>query len=264
MEQKKIILNHTEPFPDVYQIQDGCGNFATLVVGQQKALLYDTLMGAGDLRSYVEHITQLPLLVINSHCHPDHCGGNTQFDQVYCSFEDLELFGTDFCEKYAAATGHTFELLPKERLLPLAEGDTFDLGGIHAEVLALPGHTKGSLGVLLPEKQLLLAADAISPQMCLFLEGTLTLKEYRKTLEKLKTIEFSHFLLGHFAQPFRRELLEQLEACSRLPGHKRGYLYAYSQIPEYQGMFYIYETRNQEIQDMICIITKEGDCYEES
>lgn len=256
-------LKHTEPFPDVYHIQDGCGNFATLVVGQCKALLYDTLLGVGDLRSYVEQITQLPLIVMNSHCHPDHSGGDARFSEVYCSPWDVELLDTDFCEEYAKATGQKFLKLPKERILPVREGDSFDLGGLHANIIELPGHTKGSLGVFIPEKKLMLTGDAVSPQMCLFLEGTLGLREYRETLHKLMKIEFEYFLLGHFKDPYKKEMLNAFERCSRLPGHKKGLRYIYSSLPQHKGMLYIYEIKNPQIQEMICIITKEGDVYEE-
>lgn len=258
-----VELKHTEPFPDVYHIQDGCGNFATLVVGQCRALLYDTLLGVGNLRNYVEKITQFPLIVINSHCHPDHSGGNEEFSKIYCSSQDMDLLDTEFYKAYIEASGQKVLKTEKEKLISVKEGDCFDLGGLHANIIELPGHTKGSIGVFVPEKKLLLAGDAISPQMCLFLEGTAGLKAYRKTLQKLMKIKFDYFLLGHFENPYKKEMMNVFEQCSRLPGHKKGLQYKYSKLPEYKGMLYIYEIRNVQINELICIITEEGDIYEE-
>ena len=50
-----------------------------LILGQEKALLIDSGMGIGSLRKEVEKITDLPVILINTHGHPDHAGGNAEF-----------------------------------------------------------------------------------------------------------------------------------------------------------------------------------------
>lgn len=261
-----VELRHTNPVEDVYHITDGCGNFATLVVGQCKALLYDTMMGLGDLRSYVEGITNLPLVVMNSHCHLDHMGGNDQYDKVYCSFKDVELIDANIVNTYEREESQPFDLslcrkgLEKKEILEnIDEGAVFDLGGITAEVVGLPGHTEGSLGVYIPERRLLIVGDAISPQMCLFLEGGLFLKDYIATLEKVNEMDFDYFLLSHFEAPYPKEVLDDFMECTKLPSKKRGYDYEYSLIPKYKGMIYVYQARNALINDMVCIILRYDD-----
>ena len=59
--------------------QDAC---CFLILGEDKALLWDTGMGIGRLRSLTEKITDLPIVVLNSHDHFDHIGGNAEFDEV--------------------------------------------------------------------------------------------------------------------------------------------------------------------------------------
>ena len=59
---------------NVYVLKDSYGNCSNLVIGDNKALLFDTGLGVEDLRSEVNKLTKLPLMVINSHGHLDHVG----------------------------------------------------------------------------------------------------------------------------------------------------------------------------------------------
>ena len=80
---------------NLYQIKDALGSLITLVIGEEKALVFDTGYGIGDLKKQVEEITNKPLIVVNSHGHMDHSCGNYQFEKVYIDKRDLEL-----CKKH--------------------------------------------------------------------------------------------------------------------------------------------------------------------
>jgi hypothetical protein len=54
-----------------------------LIVGEERALLFDTGMGISDLRKTTAELTKLPIMVLNSHTHDDHVGDNWEFDTVY-------------------------------------------------------------------------------------------------------------------------------------------------------------------------------------
>jgi len=54
----------------------------SLIVGEQKAALIDTGRGIGNLRHAVKEVTAKPVIVINTHTHPDHLGGNPQFNEI--------------------------------------------------------------------------------------------------------------------------------------------------------------------------------------
>lgn len=56
-----------------------------LLEGSEKALLIDTGYGAGNLRAFVEKLTDKPIIVVNTHYHPDHAAGNGEFEEVYMS-----------------------------------------------------------------------------------------------------------------------------------------------------------------------------------
>ena len=54
-----------------------------LILGRQKAILFDTGMGISDIKKVVRELTKLPILVLNSHTHDDHVGGNWEFHTIY-------------------------------------------------------------------------------------------------------------------------------------------------------------------------------------
>ena len=54
-----------------------------LLEGDQAAMLIDTGYGQGNLRAYVEKLTDKPVIVVNTHFHLDHYGGNAEWEKVY-------------------------------------------------------------------------------------------------------------------------------------------------------------------------------------
>ena len=78
---------------EVYRILDGIfaiyepGQFeeviSFLITGEDMALLFDTGLGIGDIRGVVDELTDLQVVVLNSHTHYDHIGGNYQFETIY-------------------------------------------------------------------------------------------------------------------------------------------------------------------------------------
>ncbi len=71
--------------PGVYAIYEP-GHFqeviSYLILGSERALLWDTGMGIAPIRPLVERLTNLPILAVNSHNHFDHVGGNWEFPEV--------------------------------------------------------------------------------------------------------------------------------------------------------------------------------------
>src|SRR5215469_8339243 len=75
-----------DPWFEVYKIRPGV--FAIyeshqfeevisyLILGDKKAVLFDTGMGISDIQKTVRGLTSLPVMVINSHTHNDHVGDN--------------------------------------------------------------------------------------------------------------------------------------------------------------------------------------------
>ena len=251
-----------ELMENIYQIKDEAGNCSTLVVGNKMAILFDTMIGLGDLKAYIEKITSLPLMVINSHGHFDHTGGNYQFDKVYLNRKDWGLLTSNELNLPIIQKNYRKEVLQciesfrmHDRVFDITPGELIDLGGMKLEVISLPGHTAGSIGLLCIEKRILLAGDAFTPQMCLFFPESLSVEEYSQTLEYVMKQEFDFFVLGHHTRLFKKDVIRQFAECTKLPKRGRGYPFEYSIMPQYKGKLYILN-RDKELGEIICIITK--------
>ncbi len=53
-----------------------------LIQGSKSAILFDTGLGVANIGKVAEELSTLPLLVVNSHYHFDHTGGNRLFDDI--------------------------------------------------------------------------------------------------------------------------------------------------------------------------------------
>ena len=168
-----------------------------LVEGDERAALLDTGSGFGSLRACVESLTDKPVVVLLTHGHTDHALGAAEFDEVYMSPLDEEVYAKHSAMPFRARSGamwpdfdklrkdQIIPAMPFEKIRPLREGDVFDLGGETMECLACPGHTPGSLVFLIPEEGMLLLGDACNDRTFLFDEFASSVEDYRAALAAL-------------------------------------------------------------------------------
>ena len=142
-----------------------------LVEGDERAALLDTGSGFYSLRACVEQLTTKPVIVLLTHGHVDHAMGADEFETVYMNAADKLVFASHGVEAFRKAClpmSPYFDQITEDAYLPtpdcntfhdLEAGDVFDLGGVHIELLALAGHTRGSLAMLIQEERMLLLGD---------------------------------------------------------------------------------------------------------
>ena len=221
---------------NLYQLKDKLGVLVTLVIGNEKALLFDTAYGIGDLKKEVEQITKLPLVVVNSHGHMDHSCGNYQFDEVLINEKDFEL-----CKKHNSlpwrrrnvASAKAISALPEGfdeekylgcsfgNLKPLNYHDIIDLGNLELEVIDMRGHTQGSIGLYIKDWKLLLVGDATCPFIWIFLDESTSVEEYIEMLENVLPLDFTDFLVGHGARLFpKSKMYEFLKVAKEVDMEK--------------------------------------------
>ena len=227
MTRKEQIYTVTELEPGIWRIGNSMV-YMDLMVGTHHALLFDTGYGFGSLRDVVRGITDKPLYVVNSHGHVDHACGNEQFGRAYIHPLDMELAmehnGREMrmAELDTAEVPMDFDLeaylaLGTAELKPAGEGDTFDLGGMTLQVIHLPGHTAGSIGLWCPERKLLWVGDAMNCFVWLFLPEAQSLNTYIASLHKAAALPFTHMIQSHEPRPVpRRKLWDYLDLAEHL------------------------------------------------
>lgn len=193
-EQRAIIK---QLLPHLYLIDDAGESTCYLIEGQTHAMLIDTANGQEDLRAIVEGLTRLPVIVVNTHGHGDHIFGNVYFQEAWMHPADFELADTFM--------GYAKEELDKHGLKPcplkaLSIGQVFDLGDLQLEVISLPGHTPGSIGLLDRQDRILFTGDAVNTHLWMQLDGCSSIAELRQMLTGLKEqhgSDFDFILHGH-------------------------------------------------------------------
>ncbi|KPK87561.1 MAG: hypothetical protein AMS27_02395 [Bacteroides sp. SM23_62_1] len=221
----------------IWVINENGGVNMYLVIGEDSALLIDTGFGTGNLLGCVKSVTDLPLIVVNTHGYPDHAGTNYQFKEVWAhplDFEAVRQFSNLEVVENQDNTNSTGEVTDDKEehssliLLPLENGYILNLGDRNLEVIEVPGHTPGSICLLDSDHKILFTGDNNNVIVWLFLEGCAPLETYMQSLEKLqqRSDEFDMIMPGH-GSPLERDFIDEQIICAKniLDGSCKGELY---------------------------------------
>jgi len=187
--------------PGVHLVSEPGHVNSWLIQGSKSALLFDTGLGVANIREVAEEITPQKLLVVNSHYHFDHTGGNRYFEEFAIHRIGADLVARpsppelargymEYTKRLLAAWGPYrqaddlyFHLLTAERMirqLPtgfdpadyrivptvptrlLEDGDVLDLGDRKLKVLHTPGHSPDCICLLDEANGLLFGGDTIN------------------------------------------------------------------------------------------------------
>lgn len=169
-----------------------------LVAGTERAVLVDTGLGIADIRDAAGQLTDSPVLVVNTHSHSDHRGGNWHFTDVaahplaaatlaqpveqgyltgYLRVAREQLAAYQRAREADDRFFHLFTATTRPRPLPanadewsvpagpapvpLADRERIALGGRELTVLHTPGHSPDSLCLLDERAGLLFAGDTL-------------------------------------------------------------------------------------------------------
>jgi glyoxylase-like metal-dependent hydrolase (beta-lactamase superfamily II) len=161
------------------------------VRGRDRDLLIDTGLGMASLKYAARHLFEKRLTTVATHAHYDHVGGLHEFEErlihsaearkaasgnaaslygagkedallesIRAAGYDVppELFTAVPCEGYDP---ESYTVLPAPATRLLEEGDVVDLGDRRFEVMHLPGHSPGSIGLWETASGTLFSGDAI-------------------------------------------------------------------------------------------------------
>ena len=203
----------SDPWFEVYKVVPGVfaiyephqaeETIGYLIVGEKRALLFDTGMGISDIKKVTAELTKLPVVVLNSHTHNDHVGGNWQFDFVYgmdTDFTRANAKGSRTDAQAEIAPGEICGALPQgfdskayatrpwKITAYTHDGDHFDLGGRTLEVIATPGHTPDAISLLDRGNGLLLTGDTYYPAPIWLFRPETDLDAYAASIRRLAAL----------------------------------------------------------------------------
>jgi glyoxylase-like metal-dependent hydrolase (beta-lactamase superfamily II) len=204
-----------------------------LIVGADRALMFDTGLGLVPIRPIVEQLTRLPVEVLSSHTHFDHVGGHAEFDRILAletpytranargfAHEGLagEVAPESFCGSApAGADLAAYHTRPWTASRTVADGDTIDLGGRSLEVLHVPGHTPDAIALFDRRRGLLWTGDSCyDGTLWLYVPET-SLDDYERSMARLAALtpQLSQLLPAHNTASLDPRRLGQVASAIR-------------------------------------------------
>jgi glyoxylase-like metal-dependent hydrolase (beta-lactamase superfamily II) len=199
-----------------------------LIAGGERAILFDTGMGIGNIQAEVERLTPLPVVVVNSHGHYDHVGDNHRFAEVWAFDDDGEVARIEQgksraeCAEYLEPQWRldlpsgfdpaAYEIRPSRVTRRLRHLETIGLGGRTLTVHHTPGHSAGSLCLLDGSTLLLFTGDTYYPGMMYAHFEDSDFGAYRQSMDYLVNLldEVRHLCPAHNEAYVPKERLKQV------------------------------------------------------
>jgi glyoxylase-like metal-dependent hydrolase (beta-lactamase superfamily II) len=211
--------------------------------GRDADLIVDTGMGLRSLAAETSDLTDpaaRPIIAVATHGHDDHIGSHHEFADVRAHADEADLLrhpplsslsprqawgddalaalsasGYEMTEPWfvtalpAAYRLDTYRQLPCAQVSLLAEGDVIDLGDRAFEVLHLPGHSPGSIGLWEAGTGTLFSGDAIYDGPLLDELPDSDIAAYCSTMRRLLELRVDVVHAGHDPS-FGRSRLREL------------------------------------------------------
>ncbi len=183
---------------NTWRIEDNQHVRFFLLAGTNEALLIDSGMDVHNAKEIAEELTDLPIKLLITHADRDHTGSNSEFDTFYMhpseasNYYNTQKSNGDFT--------------------PIAEGDVLDLGGRPLEIIAVPGHTPGSIAVLDINARTLFGGDIIQDSVIFMFGVQREMHAYLKSLRKLDSYRdrFDTVYPSHGSFPVHPDLIDKL------------------------------------------------------
>jgi len=195
------------------------------VKGRDRDLVIDTGMGLGSLKHWILQHTNRPITAIVTHCHFDHAGCLHEFDERLAHPEEAHILANPDnpstvyegawtriaivdLKQHPHYSSETYHITPAPLSGYLDEGDVVDLGDKTYQVLHLPGHSPGSIGLLDTQEKTLFSGDALYDGELLDNLYHSDVNRYQQTLDRIESIDIDVFHAGHYPSFGRAKMRE--------------------------------------------------------
>ena len=161
-----------------------------LVVGEEKALLFDLAINQENLWDYACSLTDRPVQLVLSHGHVDHIFYLNKREEVWLHPDDMDMVKN-------GVPGVNEPTHPCPVLHSLNEGDVIELGNRKLTVYHIPGHTPGSILLLDQKTKLLLSGDSVARRLLFGVGSDVKIEPFCQKVERLKKIDFKEAYSAH-------------------------------------------------------------------
>ena len=225
-----------------------------LLCGHERALVIDCGAGVGDFRGVIEKLTSLPYDVVATHAHVDHIGGRCQFDKIHVSVPDCKHVRSNKAPLRKAFVfvngfmGNKFSGLSiksgkEPDILPIENGDEFDLGGRTVRAIFTPGHTVGSTSFLDVESRRIFIGDVSNAYLLMYLPHCTTIDEMIVTMNRLiGSNEYDTIWSSHRLEPETKDTLRKYLAGAMQVAQQKNTVFPLIKTNDYQGAKLLYRT----------------------
>ena len=215
MDSKRNMMQPVEILNNLFFIQRGYLNANHFIYRSERPVLIDTAYIAG-FADTARLISELGVkiadvgLIISTHCHCDHIGGNKLIqDQSGCDIA-LHKIGKHFIDtrdgwatwwKYYNQEADFFDCT-----MVLNDGDELAIGPHEFKVIHTPGHASEGIVLYNRKEKLLISSDTLWKNdmavMTLRIEGNAAIFHMLESLEKLHALDVRTVYPGH-GPPFK-------------------------------------------------------------
>lgn len=196
------------------------------ISGRDIDLVIDTGMGLDPLKQWLMQETNRPVKAIVTHSHFDHSGCLHEFDvrMGHRAEADILALPTNRTTVFDGAwtrigivdlnqhpdySPQSYSIKAARLTDYLDEGDVIDLGDTVYQILHLPGHSPGSIGLWDKTNKVLFSGDALYDGELLDTLYHSDKQVYLQTLERIESLGAEVFHAGHYPS-FGRERMQYL------------------------------------------------------
>jgi len=192
-----------------------------LLIGSHSALLIDTGCGLFPLKPILNDlIKDKVLIVLNTHSHFDHVGGNYEFDKIHIHPEELKSISIPIDVSFLRDSSNeivkryesrNYRIQPANNIEPIKDDAIIDLGDIYVQIIHTPGHSNGSISLLTNKDELITGDTAHYGTMYISKnEFTIHLSSITRLLNLFQEIKNIEIYPSHEEFAVGKKLLEDL------------------------------------------------------
>ena len=224
---------------DIIQILDEYFDCIYIIKGESKSLIIDLGMSDARLKPVIEYLVDTPYEIICTHGHYDHVGRSGEFDYIYMSLLDKDVYLDNY--KLIDTNNTKLSFINYSSIKEIL--NKYNLGDRIIQVIPCFGHTPGSIIVLDEKNKMIFTGDAIGSGCGVWMQVdyALSIENYLKCLKECYDILMKYhideswtFLGGHAFQEYQSQvssfnkfdinlLKDMITLCDKLIHHEIDY-----------------------------------------